>query len=166
LDVGTSTVSEISNSNDSDPFVMNARTTSIVAVLILAGSVVLLFRRGELLGAGPVSIGFQVIAVLLMLWARVTFGRRSFHAAASPTGGGLVTAGPYRYVRHPIYTAAQFFVWPPAIFRATAPAIAFAILVSIGAIIRMLCEEYLLVRQYPGYLEYAKSTKRMIPYVF
>jgi protein-S-isoprenylcysteine O-methyltransferase Ste14 len=69
-------------------------------------------------------------------------------------------------VRHPIYTAAQFFVWPPAIFRATALAIAFAILVSIGAIIRMLCEEYLLVRQYPGYLEYAKSTKRMIPYVF
>ena len=64
---------------------MNARTASIVAVVILVGVLVLLLRRGELLGAGPASIAFQFIAVLLMLWARVTFGRRSFHAAANPT---------------------------------------------------------------------------------
>jgi protein-S-isoprenylcysteine O-methyltransferase Ste14 len=42
--------------------------------------------------------------------ARVTFGRRSFHAAANPTAGGLVTTGPYRLIRHPIYTAACLFV--------------------------------------------------------
>ena len=90
---------------------MNARTASIVAVLILVGALVLLLRRGELLGAGPVSIAFQVIAVLLMLWARVTFGRRSFHAAANPTAGGLVTWGPYRYWRHPIYAAVLLFLW-------------------------------------------------------
>jgi protein-S-isoprenylcysteine O-methyltransferase Ste14 len=39
-----------------------------------------------------------------VIWARVAFGRRSFHLAANPTEGGLVTTGPYRLIRHPIYT--------------------------------------------------------------
>jgi len=101
-----------------------------------------------------------------MLWARVTFGKRSFHAAATPTAGGLVKTGPYHYLRHPIYTAVVFFVWPGAIARASPAAIGFAALITFGAIVRMLCEEYLLVRQYPDYAEYARTTKRMIPYVF
>jgi protein-S-isoprenylcysteine O-methyltransferase Ste14 len=113
-----------------------------------------------------VVIAIQVFGVLLMLWARITFGRRSFHASAQPTVGGLVRTGPYRYIRHPIYTAAQCFVWPAAIVRGTAPAIGFAALVLVGGIIRMLCEEHLLVQQYPDYVDYARSTKRMIPYVF
>ena len=70
---------------------MNARTASIVATLVLAGAIVALFYRHELLGTGPVAIALQALAALLMLWARVTFGRRSFHAAANPTAG---TAGP------------------------------------------------------------------------
>ena len=45
-------------------------------------------------------------------------------------------------------------------------ALAFAALISAGAIIRMLCEEYLLVRQYPDYVDYAYTTKRMIPFMF
>ena len=29
--------------------------------------------------------------------------------------GGLVTTGPYRYVRHPIYAAATYFAWAGAL---------------------------------------------------
>lgn len=101
-----------------------------------------------------------------MVWARVTFGKRSFHAAASPTAGGVVTTGPYRYLRHPIYTAICWVVWPPAIAAGSALPIACAALITAGAMARMLCEEYLLVRQYPDYENYARVTKRMIPYVF
>ena len=52
-----------------------------------------------------------MVAFLLILWARVTFGRRSFHVVANPTEGGLVTSGPYRYIRHPIYAAICLFTW-------------------------------------------------------
>jgi protein-S-isoprenylcysteine O-methyltransferase Ste14 len=41
----------------------------------------------------------QVLALLLFLWARITFGRRSYHVVADPTAGGLVTDGPYRFIR-------------------------------------------------------------------
>jgi protein-S-isoprenylcysteine O-methyltransferase Ste14 len=81
--------------------------------------------------------------------ARITFGWRSFHAAATPTAGGMVRTGP----------------WPGAIALPSPGSLACAALVSAGAIIRMLCEEHLLIRQYPEYADYARTTSRVIPYV-
>jgi protein-S-isoprenylcysteine O-methyltransferase Ste14 len=141
-------------------------TLSMLAFVLMVAGIFGLNYTGALFSGSPTVIGIQLLAVLLMIWARVTFGRRSFHAAAAPTAGGLVKTGPYRFLRHPIYTAAFLFVWPAALNRGSSMAIGFALLVSVGAIIRMLCEEHLLVRQYPEYVEYAGTTKRMIPYVF
>ena len=75
---------------------MNWKNLSGVALAILVGCIwALLFRR-SLFGTGPVTIALQFAAALLMLWARYTFGMRSFHGTANPTSGGLVTNGPYR----------------------------------------------------------------------
>jgi protein-S-isoprenylcysteine O-methyltransferase Ste14 len=149
---------------------MNARTASIVAVMILVVVLVLLLRRGELLGAGPVAIALQVIAVLLMLWARVTFGRRSFHAAANPTAGGLVTWGPYRYWRHPIYAAALLIVWAGVLSHPLEPVgLALAAVATLMTAVRIRSEEHYLRAEYQGdsgYDAYARRTKRLIPFVF
>lgn len=142
------------------------KTLSVVAFALMVAGIAGLYYTHALFFDAPVVIALQLFGVALMLWARATFGRRSFHAAANPTAGGLVKTGPYRYLRHPIYTAVCFFVWPPAIHSAWPLALAFAALTTAGAIIRMLCEEQLLVRQYPDYRDYAQTTKRMIPYVF
>lgn len=139
---------------------------SKVAFALMVAGIVGLYYMNSLVGASPAVIGLQVCGAALMIWARLTFGKRSFHAAATPTAGGLVTTGPYRYLRHPIYTAIFIFVWPPAIAQRAAAPIAFATLILIGAVIRMWCEEYLLVRQYPDYAVYAKTTKRIVPYLF
>ena len=104
--------------------------------------------------------------MLLMLWARVTFGRRSFHASADPTEGGLVTSGPYRYIRHPIYTAVCLFSVAGALTVRTPPAFAWTALVFAGGIGRMLCEETLLRARYPEYVDYARRTARMVPFIF
>ena len=40
------------------------------------------------------------------------------------------------------------------------------ICVTAGAIVRMLCEEALLMHQYADYAAYAQRTKRMVPYLF
>jgi len=141
-------------------------TLSVFAFASMVAGIVGLFYANALFTLSAIVIAAQACGVLLMIWARITFGKRSFHAAANPTSGGIVRTGPYRYLRHPIYTAVFFFVWPPAIHAGTGLSIAFAALISAGAIVRMLCEEYLLVRQYPEYAEYARTTKRMVPYVF
>lgn len=149
---------------------MNARTASIVATVVLVITVVWLVSRHELLGSGPIAIGIQVVAALLMFWARVTFGRRSFHAAANPTAGGLVTWGPYRYWRHPIYAAILLFLWAGVLSHGVDPlAIALAALGTLMTAVRIYSEEQLLRAEFPGdagYGAYARRTKRLIPFVF
>jgi len=66
---------------------MNPKTRSLLATLLLSGTVLLLLLRHSLFAAIPIGIALQVLAALLMVWARLTFGLRSFHAAANPTAG-------------------------------------------------------------------------------
>jgi protein-S-isoprenylcysteine O-methyltransferase Ste14 len=139
---------------------------SLLGLLVMIVAIVGLFRLGVLFTANPVAIALQVAAVALLIWARVTFGRRSFHAAANPTAGGLVTTGPYRYIRHPIYTAACLFCWASILVNPSWTSVAFGVLLFLGALARILSEEQLVTQHYPEYVEYSKSTKRMIPHVF
>src|SRR5664279_6232029 len=90
---------------------MNAKNRSLGALVLLIGAALLLVQRHEIAARTGAGLALQGIAVLLMIWARLTFGMRSFHATANPTEGGLVTNGPYRYWRHPIYAAVLLFVW-------------------------------------------------------
>jgi len=139
---------------------------SSLGLLMMIAALLGLIARGEILSPAIVVIALQVCAGALMLWARLTLGMRSFHATAQPTSGGLVVTGPYRYLRHPIYAAICLFTWPAAIAHGSWVAVGLAALLTAGAIVRMLCEESLLVVQYPEYPAYAAATKRMIPFVF
>jgi protein-S-isoprenylcysteine O-methyltransferase Ste14 len=144
---------------------MSPKILSVLALFVLVAALVYLGFRGQIFG-GPVTMAVQAVAVLLMIWARITFGMRSFHAAANPTEGGLVTTGPYRYVRHPIYAAVLLFFAAaiaahPSWLNAGIGLIMFAALLA-----RMLSEERLVVEKYPEYADYARHTKRVLPGVF
>ncbi|MFN8583160.1 MAG: isoprenylcysteine carboxylmethyltransferase family protein [Gemmatimonadaceae bacterium] len=139
------------------------RNLSIVSLLVMVVALVALYRIGALFSWSPLVIAIQVVALLLMLWARVTFGMRSFHAAANPTAGGLVTTGPYRYIRHPIYTAALLFTWSGALAHASLASLGLALAMTAGAAVRMWCEEQMVTVTYPEYRDYARRTKRVIP---
>ena len=66
---------------------------SIVGYLGMAVGIIAQFATWNLLSSSPVVIAVQVGAALLFLWARLTFGWRSYHVVANPTAGGLVPAG-------------------------------------------------------------------------
>ncbi len=136
----------------------------VFAVLLLA--LLGLFYAHSLLGEGPVSISLQVAAILLMLWARVTFGMRSFHLAANPTEGGLVTTGPYRYMRHPIYAAVLLFLWTGVAANASPLSVALGLAATAMLALRIAFEERLVRQRYPEYDDYARRTKRVIPFIF
>lgn len=125
-----------------------------------------LLFRGAFFSPQPVAITVEILAVALMIWARLTFGQRSFHAAANPSAGGLVTTGPYRFIRHPIYTAACLFGWSGILAQWSAINVMLGVLLIVSAVGRMLCEEQLIIGIYPEYRDYARTTKRMVPYIF
>jgi protein-S-isoprenylcysteine O-methyltransferase Ste14 len=145
---------------------MLEKILSTVAFLAMAASALGLWYRGALLSWSPLVLIPQIGAILLMIWARLTFGRRSFHATAGATAGGLVTNGPYRYIRHPIYTSVCLFVWAGALAHVSIPAVGLASLVLAGGLTRIYLEERSLVRRYPEYRDYAARTARMVPRVY
>jgi len=139
---------------------------SLAGLSSMAAALVGLWWIGALFSPSPFVIAVQVFSIALMAWARITFGHRSFHAAADPTAGGIVTAGPYRFIRHPIYAAACLFGWAGIASHISLAAIALGVLLAAGALLRLSCEERLIVARYPEYRDYARRTKRLIPFVY
>jgi protein-S-isoprenylcysteine O-methyltransferase Ste14 len=142
------------------------KALSIVGYVGMVAGIVAQVATGNLFSPSPPVIAVQLGAVLLLLWARVTFGRRSFHLAANPTEGGLVTNGPYRYIRHPIYTAVSLFSGAGAVAHLSWAGGLLGVLVLGGGLLRLFCEEVTVTARYPEYRQYAATTWRMIPYVF
>ena len=142
------------------------KALSILGYLaMVAGTIGALLTR-SLFSASPIVIAAQVAAAGVLLWARITFGRRSFHFAGNPTAGGLVTTGPYRFIRHPIYASFCLFVWAGLIAHCSVGACGLGLLVLAGALVRVFCEERLVRERYPEYGEYAARTKRLVPFLF
>jgi protein-S-isoprenylcysteine O-methyltransferase Ste14 len=142
------------------------KVLSIIGYLTMIGGMIALFATGNLFSFSPWVIAPQAGAFVLLLWARLAFGRRSFHVAANPTAGGLVTSGPYQYIRHPIYTAVSLFSGAGAVAHwSWASGLLGGVVVG-GALLRIFCEEVMVTARYPEYRRYAATTWRMIPYLF
>ena len=144
---------------------MNWKSLSLLALVGLVACIVGLYLNNSIFGTGPATITIQVIAALLMVWARLTFGIRSFHGTANPTAGGLVTSGPYRFIRHPIYAAILYFFWAGVAAHPSLITVTVGLLVTGLTAVRMVAEEKLLLPMYPEYGAYARATKRVVPFV-
>jgi protein-S-isoprenylcysteine O-methyltransferase Ste14 len=139
---------------------------SVGGYLLMVIGILTIYFTGALFSTEPVVIAVQILAGALMIWARITFGKRSFHLTAEPTEGGLVTSGPYKYIRHPIYASILLFSWPGVIANISLISVGFGIILLAGSFARIFCEESLVRLQYPEYDRYAAKTKRLIPFLF
>jgi protein-S-isoprenylcysteine O-methyltransferase Ste14 len=125
-----------------------------------------LLPAGPRLWAPPAWSGVIVFVLGLSAWSFALWGILHLRRSLSiiPEARRLVTTGPYRIVRHPLYlaemTAALSVVlsWP-----ALVPSVAFGIFVCMQ-LVRTRFEERLLTRAFPAdYPAYRRSTSRLIP---
>jgi protein-S-isoprenylcysteine O-methyltransferase Ste14 len=146
---------------------MKLKIASIFGLVLASTGVFYLYGKNLIFSKNIFAISIQILAVGLMIWARLTFGVRSLHATANTTKGGLVTNGPYRWFRHPIYAALIYFFWSCVIAFPFKETIFGAFLITFGLLMRIFFEEKSLVATYKQqYLDYSKQTKRIIPFIF
>ena len=142
------------------------KTLSIIGYFGMVAGLVGLVVLRSVFSPSPFAIAAQVAAAMLLIWARITFGWRSYHVVANPTEGGLVTSGPYRYLRHPIYSAICVFTAAAVAAHWSWATAACGVFVFGCTVLRIYCEETLVAARYPEYRHYATTTWRMIPYVY
>ena len=114
------------------------------------------------------SLGVILCAagMVFLVWARQNLGRNWSQTVSIKKGHELVTSGPYRYVRHPMYAGGIMACIGSAIVVGGAWIL---LLVILGLIFlwRVGAEDRLMARQFPNeYPLYKKRTKALIPFVW
>ncbi len=107
-----------------------------------------------------------VVGIACAIWARVHIGRNWGMPMSVKEQPELVTTGPYRLVRHPIYTGMLIAMLGSALAGEIGWLLIF-ILSGIYFVYSARTEERLMLEQFgEQYAAYVKRTKMLIPFVF
>jgi len=128
---------------------------------------ILVMPRPLELGIGLLTVAIAVWSVWLVLAAVRTLGRQWKVVAGLVEGHQLITAGPYRIVRHPIYTGMLGMMLATGLVVSVWYALPIALALGwTGTVIRVRSEERLLREAFgERYAEYAKKVPALFPRV-
>jgi protein-S-isoprenylcysteine O-methyltransferase Ste14 len=118
--------------------------------------------------------GIALVALLLVIagmsfayWARVHLGRNWSGEVMVKVGHTLITSGPYRSVRHPIYSGMTLALLGTALATGAPYGFIALALILFGFLVRVRLEEALMRETFPGeYDDYSRHTARLIPGVY
>ncbi len=122
---------------------------------------------GPVIAVKPVMLGIEILGILLGLWAIMAMRISNFRVYPNLKPGAiLVTSGPYRKLRHPMYTSLLLVYIPLLInhFSLFRMATFLLLLAAIG--LKMCMEEKELLEVFPDYAAYQHRSWRIIPWVY
>ncbi len=149
------------------------RSLGLRMLLIIAAIAIIRSRAiRSYLAVRPSSPALVALGVLLCVaglafavWARLHLGRNWGTPMSLREGHELVTTGPYRFVRHPIYTGILAALLGSGL--AAGPVwFVFFVVVCPFFVFSAWTEERIMAQQFPdAYSEYKKRTGALIPHV-
>jgi protein-S-isoprenylcysteine O-methyltransferase Ste14 len=107
------------------------------------------------------------LSFLLALWAIITMQKSRLRILPEPAGDALlITNGPYRFVRHPMYTAILLGSVGLLISHFTLLRLGITVTLTIVLIIKLFWEEKMLLNKFREYKNYMIQTQRLLPFIF
>ena len=138
-----------------------------ILVFIQLGCIILIFASGSPVANHFLLLLIQIAGLAIGIWAFSVIGIGNVNISPLVKQGAvLVTGGPYRLIRHPMYLAVLLVVWPLIIDRFSLLRIAAGLILIIDLIIKMLFEEHFLKQRIVEYEAYMRTIKRLIPLIF
>ena len=114
-----------------------------------------------------VGVGLGILCTLGIYWLFSSIGVGITPTSATRAEHKLSTSGPYRYIRHPLYTFGTAFFFSFGLISDLWLIIAFGIFTFIVMAIRTPKEEANLIKKFGDeYREYMKHTSRFLPKLF
>jgi protein-S-isoprenylcysteine O-methyltransferase Ste14 len=109
----------------------------------------------------------EAIATLIGVWAVLAMKLHTVTVLPSvKKGGQLCTSGPYRVIRHPMYTAVLLLLLGLLLNNYSHIGLVVFIIVLVDLIVKMNVEEKILLAHYTDYKNYMTKTKRIIPFFY
>ena len=142
----------------------------VAAVLIFLLLLRLRVLKGHTVTHDPwlqaVGLAIFLLGLALAVWARVYLGRNWGMPMSEKVDPELVTTGPYRTIRHPIYSGIILAMVGTAVAVSVYWLIA-VILVGAYFTYSAVMEERYMAGLFPdAYPRYKQSTKMLIPFIF
>jgi len=137
-----------------------------ILVALQFGLIGLIAVRMDPARAGPAFWALLAAGILVGAWALAANRPGNFNIRPEPKAGAiLVTHGPYRWVRHPMYLAVTIAM---AAFCAAGDAWQWALLAALLGVLaaKAVREERGLALAHPAYAEYRARTRAILPFIF
>ena len=110
------------------------------------------------------GIGITAAGLAFAIWARAYLGTNWSGVVSVKVGHELVRGGPYRWVRHPIYSGMILAMLGTALVRHQVRGLIAVVLLYAGFAIKSKIEEQAMTATFgPEYAHYASTTGAIIP---
>ncbi len=151
------------------PFIIITGIGFIVAILDF-----IFLQNMKLQTVGLIGVLLLIVGGYLRMKARLTLRREAgFDNLVSTSrlqivkSQKLVTDGPYKYIRHPLYLGETLRNFGIVVILSSLYGILLVMIATAFLLFRMNLEEEMLVEAFGSdYEDYKKNTKRLIPYIY
>jgi protein-S-isoprenylcysteine O-methyltransferase Ste14 len=116
----------------------------------------------------PVIAGVIILfAIVLVAWAVISMLNSKLRISPIPAPDAiLIISGPYKYIRHPMYTAVLLGTSGLLFIDFSWLRLLFAIVLAIVLIIKLNWEEQMLNEKFIAYKDYRKHSEKIVPYLY
>jgi protein-S-isoprenylcysteine O-methyltransferase Ste14 len=128
---------------------------------------------GYLLISGPLFANnswlflMEILGIGLAFWAIVAMSQSKFNVLPDVRdGASLIKSGPYKYVRHPMYSALIVIFLALIIDEFLVLRLLVYLALTATLVAKQFYEEGLLKKEFGQYRYYQENTWRIIPFVF
>ena len=135
---------------------------AVQGLMFLAVAVLAVVPGPTLWQSLAIGLALVVVGSAVVVWSARFLGR-SLTPNPVPNGAGLVAAGPYRWVRHPMYTGLVLICLGVAVGSVALWCYVAVAVLAVFFDVKARVEERHLVDTYPGYAEFAARTGKFVP---
>src|SRR2546421_2281066 len=108
-----------------------------------------------------------VLGLLFSLWSRIHLGRYWSGIITLKEGHKLIRTGPYRFVRHPLYSGFLAAVFGTSLVAGTGDALIGFAIIFVAYLVKMSREETVLTNEFgDDYRTFKRERSAIIPFIY